>query len=82
MSDHSGPPSRVPSRPLAMVAALGLWVLGLARIAVDGGTRSSPGYNRPKRYEPCPQCGKKVRVKAGGWGYCRNCREEFNFNVK
>lgn len=25
-----------------------------------------------------PDCGRKVRLGADGWGYCRGCRQEFD----
>jgi hypothetical protein len=71
--------SLLASRALKL-AARGLWLVAVIRLAVQGGPRSAPGYNRPNRFEPCPQCGHKVRVEADGWGYCRRCGKEFDFN--
>jgi hypothetical protein len=77
MPDDSSSSSPAPSCRLLAIASLGLWMLEVTRFAVDGGPRSSPGYNRRRKFAPCPKCGKKVRVGADGWGYCRNCRQEF-----
>jgi hypothetical protein len=83
MPDDSSSPSPVPSGcRLLTIASLGLWVFEVTRFAVDGGPRSSPGYNRRRKFALCPKCGHKVRVGADGWGYCRKCREEFNFKLK
>lgn len=80
MPDARSLPSPAPRyRTLTMVAS-GLWLFEVTLLAVQGGPRSAPGYNRRSRFEPCPECGEKVRVGADGWGYCRNCREEFDFN--
>jgi hypothetical protein len=71
--------SRPPPRPCRALAALRLfWVLAFARFAVDGGTRSAPGYDPYRRVVLCPWCGRKVRLGADGWGYCRTCRSEFD----
>jgi hypothetical protein len=54
------------------------WILVFARFAVDGGARSAPGYDPYRRVVLCPWCGKKVRLKADGWGYCSRCRADFD----
>jgi hypothetical protein len=79
MSDR-GPSLR--SVRLAIVSSFSLLAFGIARIAVEGGPRSSPGYNRRKRYAPCPKCGNQVRVGTDGWAYCRSCRHEFKVKLK
>lgn len=79
---HAGSSSSpAPSCRALAIAFLGLWGFAIARLTVEGGPRSAPGYNR-RKFAPCPKCGKKVRVEADGWGYCRNCRQEFRFKSK
>jgi hypothetical protein len=64
-------------------AAVGLfWVLVVMRFAVQGGSRSSPGYNRRSKFAQCPKCGENVRLEADGWGYCYGCDIEFEFEGK
>ena len=65
-----------------VMAASWLWVLAVTRFAVEGGARSSPGYNRRKKFVSCPKCGKKVRLQADGWAYCSTCRSEFEYMGK
>ena len=76
----SAPPTRY-CRALAL-AVRWLWVLAVMRFAVQGGPRSAPGYNHRRKFVPCPKCGKKVRLQADGWAYCRSCRSEFKFKGK
>lgn len=64
-----------------VIAASWLWALAGMRFAVQGGPRSSPGYNR-KKFVPCPKCGEKVRLNADGWAYCSSCRSEFKYMGK
>lgn len=80
MPDASSWSSPAPRYRALTTVAWGLWLFEVARLAVQGGPRSAPGYNRRNRFEPCPQCGEKVRVAADGWGYCRSCRQDFDFN--
>jgi hypothetical protein len=61
---------------------LRLWALLAAiRFAIDMGPRSAPGYDPRRKVVLCPSCGKKVRLEADGWGYCRRCRLEFDGSV-
>lgn len=50
----------------------------LLAASAEGGARSSAGFDPRKRRVWCPQCGKKVRLRADGWGYCRRCGAEFD----
>ena len=70
---RGGPRGRVAPAPL-------LWTLLLLfmRFAVERGPLSAPGYNSRGQVVRCPTCGKKVRLGADGWGYCRKCRREFD----
>lgn len=65
--------------PGRAASARSCWMLlVLVRFAVDRGPLSAPGYNSRGQVVRCPTCGKKVRLGADGWGYCRKCRSEFD----
>ena len=78
MPDEINSQSRARSGLGAAPARLPWMLLVFMRFAVDGGPRSSPGYNLRGRVVLCPTCGKKVRLEKDGWGYCRKCRREFD----
>lgn len=39
---------------------------------------SFPGHGHNSRPIVLHDCGEKVRLQADGWGFCRECRVEFN----
>ena len=41
-------------------------------------TLSAFGHNRRQRVYVLHDCGEKVRLAADGWGFCPECRVEFN----
>jgi hypothetical protein len=43
--------------------------------------RSAGGYDPRRSERPVvthPPCGKKIRLEADDWGYCRTCQMEFD----
>jgi hypothetical protein len=55
-----------------------LLLLVLTGVAVQGGSRRSAGHLPEGKIVYCPECGKKVRLGADGYGYCRKCRLDFD----
>jgi hypothetical protein len=56
-----------------------LWALIAAmRFATDVGPRSGPGYDPRRKVVLCPECGRRIRLEADDWGYCRRCRLTFD----
>lgn len=70
-----------PTDSCRALAASAWWfsvLLVVVRFAVDGGPRSSAGYDPRRKVVLCPHCKKKVRLEPDGWGYCRSCRRDFD----
>jgi hypothetical protein len=78
MPDETSSRPRAGSGQVSMLAQPSWMLLVFMRFAVDRGPLSAPGYNSRGQVVRCPTCGKKVRLGADGWGYCRKCRREFD----
>lgn len=78
MSDQVDPGAQAPRwKPPA--GSQCLWMLFVvAGVAVHWGSRRSAGHLTEGKLVFCPECGKKVRLGADGYGYCRKCRLEFD----
>jgi hypothetical protein len=76
----SWPPTR--SRQASRLRTCCLWaLLAAVRFATDVGPRSGPGYDPRRKVVLCPECGRKIRLEADGWGHCRRCRLTFDGSV-